>query len=192
MNTRFKKRVVSRSYSLKGIFFAFCAILFFLSGCGQKHTLDQYHYYQTFEELRGWFPIPPIITAEIIPHSGNYSCFTNEANPYSTTMHLRFNEIDVNKPKRIKTSVWCYLTDVACDGEFCLQIKNTANEYKQWKITPTKGNVSKATRWTKLELISDIEKEMFAPDNEISVFFWNKGKGKIYVDDFSVEFYREL
>ncbi|HRH02244.1 MAG TPA: hypothetical protein PLI68_09625 [Bacteroidia bacterium] len=164
------------------------SLLFF--SCTQKPKFDNYNYHQSFEELKGWFDVPPTITAEIIAHSGAYSALTNEIQRFSPTLRLKFYEIEANKPKRVKASVWCYSTDISNEGSLCFELKNEANEVQLWVVKSLKDAGVKPFIWTRIDLTTSFTKEKFSPNNQIGVFFWNTGKGKVYVDDFSFEVIR--
>lgn len=192
MNSRFFILTLCRKTEFVKCAFAIFCIFVLITSCDKKPTIDRFHYYQSFDELKGWFPSHQNITSLVLPHSGNYCYLTNESNPYSTSLSLKFKEIDLYKPKKIKSSVWCYVTDTATNAEFCLQIKTPTGEFKHWKTTPINKQVTKTNTWTKLDIVSEIEKSMYAADNEISIYFWNQGKSEIFVDDFEVEFYREI
>lgn len=161
----------------------FCIIL--LTSCKRIAKPDRFHYFQSFEELKGWFEIPPSITSEIIPHSGTYSAVTHEGQSYSPTFKIQFKDIDEFCPKRLEASVWCYTTSTADNGKFCLIIKNEKDETKLWFDKSIKVSGIQPQHWSRLELSVDIPKEVYSPNNQIGIFFWNTEKGKIYVDDFT-------
>lgn len=165
-------------------------ILLLVGACSKALKYDNYNYHQSFEELKGWFNVPPTITSEIIPHSGVYSAYTNELQPFSPTLSLRFNEIEVNKPKRVKVAVWYYSTDITNVGTLCFEIKNESGETKLWKVKSIAESNAKPFIWTLVDFSVSFTNEVFSPNNQIRVFFWNTGKGKIYVDDFTVEVIR--
>ena len=114
--------------------------------------------------------------------------YTDEKDAYSPTFQIKFKDIGSKKPKRMKASVWCYTTSKSCEGKLCLQIKNKAGEYKLWLSNEFKTAVKSPNKWTWLEVSSDIAPEVFSPENDIALYVWNTGKGKVYADDFALEF----
>lgn len=161
-----------------------------LSSCTRKQKPDRYHYYQSFEELNGWFPTPPTLNTTIIPHSGIYSIYTDENYPYSNTLKIKFKDIDTKMPKKMKAAVWCYTSTDLAGAKLCLQIKNDSNEYKLWAAIESKDVVTTAQKWTKLEITAEITKALYSPENEIALYVWNPGKDKVFLDDFSLEIFQ--
>ena len=176
--------------ALTSTLLAVFVFMFTLQSCTRKQRSDNYHYFQSFDELKGWVPEPQSLTDELVTHSGKYCVYTNDANPYSPTLKLKFNDIDKSKPKKIKATVWCYTTSKFCKGSLCFQIKNPENEYKLWVATPFEDVVSAQNTWTKVEVLADIPQSAFYSENEIAMYVWNTGKDKIFLDDFALEFFK--
>ena len=183
-----------RSVWLCRIIIRMVCVFFLISislACKKKLQSDHYPYYQNFDALKGWFPTPTWLSSEIITPSGEYCAFTDSVNPYSPTLKLKFKDFDSSLPRKIKASAWIYTSTAASDGGLCFQIKNEQNENRLWISKSIKQCVTKEKFWTKVEIETPITKEMFSPENELSLYLWNTGKDKIFVDDFYLEFFRQ-
>lgn len=175
------------------VFRVVCVIFIALTcvACKKKLQSDHYHYYQNFDALKGWFPMPTWLSSEIITPSGEYCASTDSVNPYSPTLKLKFKDFDNTLPRKIRASAWIYTSSITCDGGLCFQIKNEQGENKLWISKSIKQSVTKEKYWTKVEIEAPITREMYSPENELSLYLWNTGKEKIFVDDFYLEFFRQ-
>ncbi|MBL0047336.1 MAG: hypothetical protein IPP32_04465 [Bacteroidetes bacterium] len=137
--------------------------------------------------MKGWFGMGSLDNS-IKAHSGNYSIRTDAEFQYSFGFESTVSEISKKPLKKIRATVWMYSKLKDCNGEFCVQILNTAGENKLWKSKLFQEVIKSEGKWTKVIIETDIPRDALTPENKVKVFLWNKGSVPVYADDFELVF----
>jgi hypothetical protein len=119
--------------------------------------------------------------SSLLPGQDTYSAiFSTEINKL---------EISVSEINKVSLSLALYSTDSIIDAAIAVSINKPGSpENILWKAKELRSSSYRKNQWGKESCEIDIEPQVLDPKNTINFFVWNRGKGKIYVDDLQISF----
>ena len=125
-----------------------------------------------------------------IAHSGYFSAKAFGKNSYSLAIEQTAGQIGTDKLKTIAMSAWLFIfpTDNEPDGIYVLSVTNSFGVSKYWKGIYVKGRSVPRGKWFRISGLFDLSDIMLQPGNKIHIYFWNRSRTDILVDDYYIIF----
>jgi hypothetical protein len=138
-----------------------------------------------FEESDG---SPKEILSSEIVHSGNTSCVLDSVAIFSPAVEKRYSEITEKYYAWIRISVWVYPTSEVKQNPANLiaTFMHNGKAYNYRGLGTDKLNLE-VSKWSKITFDYLTPEVIRNEKDYLSIYIWNNGKGKIYVDDLQVD-----
>ncbi len=127
--------------------------------------------------------------SEVIAHSGLKSSLMNGKDTYSASIIKTIYDVTVGPLRKVSASVWLYPEKENPDAVLALTITDNNKETVFWEGKATEKLNFKAKTWQKLNLVIPVPDEIqsqLRPEDQVTVYVWNRSRMKIYADDFEI------
>ncbi len=180
MNTRYinAEKLTERSMIL-------LFILLFFNACNdqQSKTNLRNEFHNDLESYDGWQGISGYYYLNSSDaHSGQHSNQTDSSNIYSITFSKPVKELSASPVKKINISLWVKCLGTPASGAYILSLENGPETYKYFSFELKESNAI-VNEWMQLKGTAEIPSGL-PKDANAKIYFWNKGKTVILVDDF--------
>ncbi|MES2514524.1 MAG: hypothetical protein V4580_10285 [Bacteroidota bacterium] len=134
-----------------------------------------------------------LFLCDTLSHSGKHSYLTNAINTRSPAIELMYKDISKKAYTWIKGSVWLYSAYPAdsLDAIFSIEMKHHGYKYKYQAHSLNAKNF-KPNSWNKLEYYYITQDGLRSTKDEVKLFFTNRSKYPVYVDDLLMESYEPI
>jgi hypothetical protein len=128
-----------------------------------------------------------------ISHSGKKCLITNQSNPYSNAISVMHKTITKKSYTWIKASVWLFSKFPAdsLDASLVIQLEHKKRIFKFKGYQLTSSNF-KPNIWNKVECYFLTPDDLRSNEDLVSIYFWNKSKHTIFVDDLLMQSYEPI
>ena len=141
-----------------------------------------------FESVKGW---SDVLLATGPVHSGKFSNRLDSLHPYGLTFSLPFKNITPLHLRKVKVSMWVYLTEGA-NGSLVMDVKTPERSTVFWAGEDFTKHAQPGS-WQKVSVEFSLQNNSFnVPTNIIGIYPWNSGKKEFYIDDVEIEFVQGL
>jgi len=128
-----------------------------------------------------------------IAHSGIYSCKVFGNDSYSIPFIRNAGDIGMENLQTVGWSTWVYIfpTEKEINSSFFFAVYNEPGVNVIWKGISLSGPGIPRGKWFKISSVADLSGVSFKPDHQLKIYFWNRSKTNILVDDFHIVFGRD-
>ena len=158
---------------------------FLFNACGKKQSNSNLRnqYLNDLESYDGWQGITGyyyLVSGDA--HSGQHSMQTDSANIYSITFAKRLSELSEKPVKKIRVSLWVKCLGAPGGGSYVLSLEQGTQTYKYFSFDLKEKDVI-LNEWMQITGLAEIPAGL-PKDAVVKIYFWNKSKSVILVDDF--------
>lgn len=123
-----------------------------------------------------------------ISHSGYYSGKAFGKNSYSPAIEQTAGQIGIDKLKTMAMSAWIFVfpTVNQPDGIYILSVTNDFGVSKAWKGIYLRGSDIPKGKWFRMNGLFDLSGVILKPEYKVHIYFWNRSRTDILVDDYYV------
>lgn len=154
------------------------------SSCKRKDYENKQDIYQiTFDPPGEWMNMDKVKEMEGA-FSGRNVCFLDTNQEYSVTFQKDLSAFAAGPPKNIKVKAMVKCPDIPKSFGLVVSIEkpDTILEYQIMDVLPL---IKENNKW--IEISTNYPIKNTDTKAWVKCYFWNTGKGKIMIDDFSVE-----
>lgn len=151
---------------------------------------DKKTHSMNFAILKNYEDINNGMISDSISHSGKHCLITSTSQDSVVAVH---EDLTKKSYTWIKASVWVYSSSPAVDLDAYFEIHLT---HKNWIFKPVKYRLTaenfKPNTWNKLEYYYMTPDDLRSTKDKVCVYFINKGKKKIFIDDLMMQSYEPI
>ncbi|CAN5603867.1 hypothetical protein BH11BAC1_BH11BAC1_12450 [soil metagenome] len=166
----------------------FLSIVILLSSCGGKNNESNLRnqYSNDMESYVGWNGISGYYSIKSgDAHSGQHSCQTDTSFIYSLTFSAKIKELSDKPIKKVNMSVWLKCLSIPANGSYILSIEQ-GDEVLKYFPFQLKESDAVVNEWVKVSGTAEFPVDQ-SKDAIVKIYFWNKSKSIILVDDMDFE-----
>lgn len=163
---------------------AFVLMTLIFSACKRKEFENKKDLYQfTFDPPSEWLNLDKIKEMDGA-FSGRNVCFLDTNQEYSVTFQKDLAAFSAPNPASIKVKAMVKCPDIPKSFGLVVSIEkpDTIIEYQIMDVLPL---ITENNKWFEISTTYPIKNP--DPKAWVKCYFWNTGKGKIMIDDFTVE-----
>jgi hypothetical protein len=130
--------------------------------------------------------------ADTIPvYSGNYAFSLDTIHIYSPAIESSYEELTIHDHAWIRITAFVYPTEDIIQNPFSLVVHFTHNEYPyKYRGYNSEDMDLQLNQWNRITF-DYLTPEVRRKDNLLKIYFWNRGTGQIFIDDFQVEVFEK-
>jgi len=123
--------------------------------------------------------------------SGNCSFMLDSLINYSDGVEAPFFKLTAKDHAWIKITAYVFPTQTVVIEPFSLVVHFNHNEYPyEYKTYDSEKMIIKFNQWNKIEFLY-LTPEVRSKNDKIKIYFWNRGKSKVYIDNLKVEVFEK-
>ena len=115
-------------------------------------------------------------------HSGQHSMQTDSVNIYGLTFVKAVKELSENRVAKINVSIWVKCLGTPASGSYIVSLEQGANALKYFSFDLKEKDVV-LNEWVQISG-SAVMPAGLPDDALVKIYFWNKSKSVILIDDF--------
>ncbi|MCX6351268.1 MAG: hypothetical protein NTX03_05340 [Bacteroidetes bacterium] len=124
-------------------------------------------------------------------HSGKVCCMTDKGSEYSLGFEFQAAKLTRDSMEYAWASCWVYAFDKKAEAQLVIDIEDTAGKNISWLTKNIMLGDLVEKQWTKVSMGVRYPAVKHDSKNKVKVFFWNKSKTKILMDDLVASFDEE-
>ena len=162
--------------------------LIVLASCGEKKsTINlENHYHNDFESYAGWGGITGYYNLVAgNAHSGRHAYQTDSIVTYSLSYSMPIRELSEKPVMKIAVSVWVKCLSKPASGSCVVSIERGDQVIKYYSFD-LKEKDALVNEWMEIQGTAAIPIAL-PKDAIVKIYFWNKSKSVILVDDFDFQ-----
>lgn len=186
---------------MKPVNILFILTLIFLVACNSSNTSNNaapaeqqnVQIVQDFENavdgLPNWNGVRTVfLTDSTQTHSGNYISLMNDTMEYSLAYNEKLLNINSAIPISVDVEGWLKSKATMPNVSIIMDIKDPDGKSKAWRSYDVDSAINEAGVWKNVKWSTNISNVDLDKEDNIKIFFWNKSKKEVMLDDLTIIF----